>query len=339
MPVDSFEQQLMGPAALAQPLALPTSVGGGALTMPHMHTGTSQLQAPPPTPPPMYMVPPVPAVSNATAFMPNHPMVGLVGGALGLLPSPLGQPPAPLGQPPAGLWPPGLSAAVPHPLSVSLPNALPTTPAPLGGGLVFPNAFLQPSLLQLPLLPGAALSRPQNPRRPADASGGAKSGSYGEPCEHRRSWKRLRAKRGVVYFLCQHCHAKWRVRSEDQESRGKAEGHERAPSVEHCMQYGEIGDGTVRMGDRQGGDDHPNGSWGGSPPHADGDTDRDRGRATRYKRSRSEDESDDGDFRDAIGQSPLHIAPPPGRSPSPQRSPNLRFPLDYGEPDYRSDSS
>eukprot|EP00667_Euglena_gracilis_P016294 EG_transcript_17021 len=329
MPVDSFEQGLlMAPPALSPapvpPAALPSQMAGHPFALPSAPPDASPLAGPSS----LYMAPPpMPhAQPPALPYLPSSSMLGLAGGNLGLLsapsPLPLGPPGAGLG---AGLWPPGLAASLPpgFPLSVSLPGALP--PSPLGGGLVFPNAFL-----------AAATGRPPPPpRRPSDAAGGNKPGSYGDPCEHRRSWKRLRAKRGVVYFMCQQCHAKWRVRSEDQEGRPKADGHDRSASMEHCMQYGDLGNGTVRMGDQQGKDDRHNGLMRGtSPPHNDGTADRDRGRSSRYKRSRSGDESDDGDYRD--GRSPLRIATE--RSPSPPRSPNLRFPLDYGEPDARSDS-
>eukprot|EP00667_Euglena_gracilis_P005108 EG_transcript_5137 len=35
----------------------------------------------------------------------------------------------------------------------------------------------------------------------------------GTRCPHRKSWKRLRAKKGCAFFVCFHCGAKWRTKS------------------------------------------------------------------------------------------------------------------------------
>jgi len=35
----------------------------------------------------------------------------------------------------------------------------------------------------------------------------------GERCEHRRNWRRIRAKRGCTQFYCSECNAKWRMKA------------------------------------------------------------------------------------------------------------------------------
>eukprot|EP00667_Euglena_gracilis_P009590 EG_transcript_9744 len=75
--------------------------------------------------------------------------------------------------------------------------------------------FLLVAVSPLPGGPAASPLPAQSPDTPACGLGGppVPSAPAGEPCQHRRYWKRLRAKRGSVHFVCLRCGAKWRVRN------------------------------------------------------------------------------------------------------------------------------
>jgi len=110
----------------------------------------------------------------------------------------------------------------------SLAPAFGPTISVSSGGPLFPNSLALHALVSGGTAPRGGVRRGEPPMEG--------KAHYGEPCEHRRNWKRLRAKRGVVYYLCMHCHAKWRIRVEDREDPPKHEPG--AFTAERMMQYG-----------------------------------------------------------------------------------------------------
>eukprot|EP00668_Euglena_longa_P017699 GGOE01022139.1.p1 GENE.GGOE01022139.1~~GGOE01022139.1.p1 ORF type:complete len:279 (+),score=38.42 GGOE01022139.1:45-839(+) len=92
--------------------------------------------------------------------------------------------------------------------------------------------FLLIAVSPLPVASTASPLPAQSPDSPACMAGlSAPPAPPGEPCQHRRYWKRLRAKRGSVHFVCLRCGAKWRVRNAT-DGAGDSSTPEKSPAPE-----------------------------------------------------------------------------------------------------------
>lgn len=117
---------------------------------------------------------------------------------------------------------------MPFPAAVGRPAAgIPTAPILLMDDLFaapFRPAF---PIEEYPMLPlGCNISsgstvntepsaEPNSPAEPSPGGSDTDWPTEGLRCPHRKSWKRLRAKKKCAFFVCFQCGAKWRTRTTD----------------------------------------------------------------------------------------------------------------------------
>jgi len=71
-----------------------------------------------------------------------------------------------------------------------------------------------------PSSPLSPQSIPVSPSEVSVPSTESTAGSEDGRCPHRKSWKRLRAKKGSAFFVCFECGAKWRTRCSETDQKG-----------------------------------------------------------------------------------------------------------------------
>lgn len=90
--------------------------------------------------------------------------------------------------------------------------------------VLHPSSPIQPSPRGTSIFSFVDNASPDSPEEEDDGEEGAARVLDGSRCPHRKSWKRLRAKKGCAFFVCFQCGAKWRTKS-------GLEGDEAAPQV------------------------------------------------------------------------------------------------------------